>query len=204
MGKLCRVEEAHVQLQERLQRSFKEKSELQSRLDGTVEPNKENADTMEKLCRVIEVLAAYMKSDPVKIATEGVERFKKENCDFIIVDACGCLQQEASLFEEMRQLAESMVNLCSLLLSSYMLQEQAAHAAEGYCPFFNIMSKFLYLVCRYQRLWGSKDFAQKHYHDLKERPFFNGPVLAMVRVRQKQVSSLRKLYKMGNQDFMFL
>jgi nucleoside-diphosphate kinase len=34
----------------------------------------------------------------------------------------------------------------------------------------------------------SKDFAQKHYHDLKERPFFNGlcdflssgPVLAMV------------------------
>ena len=35
----------------------------------------------------------------------------------------------------------------------------------------------------------SKDFAQKHYHDLKERPFFNGlcdflssgPVIAMVR-----------------------
>lgn len=35
----------------------------------------------------------------------------------------------------------------------------------------------------------SKEFAQKHYHDLKERPFFNGlcdflssgPVLAMVR-----------------------
>lgn len=34
----------------------------------------------------------------------------------------------------------------------------------------------------------SKDFAQKHYHDLKERPFFNGlcdflssgPVIAMV------------------------
>lgn len=34
----------------------------------------------------------------------------------------------------------------------------------------------------------SKDFAQKHYHDLKERPFFNGlcnflssgPVVAMV------------------------
>lgn len=35
----------------------------------------------------------------------------------------------------------------------------------------------------------SKDFAQKHYHDLKERPFFNGlcdflssgPVIGMVR-----------------------
>lgn len=36
----------------------------------------------------------------------------------------------------------------------------------------------------------SKGFAQKHYHDLKERPFFNGflssgPVVAMVK---KQVS----------------
>lgn len=36
----------------------------------------------------------------------------------------------------------------------------------------------------------SKEFAQKHYHDLKERPFFNGlcdflssgPVIAMVRI----------------------
>ncbi|KAI3902343.1 hypothetical protein MKW92_036455 [Papaver armeniacum] len=49
----------------------------------------------------------YMESDPVKIAVEGVERFKKENCDLIIVDTSGRHQQEASLFEEMRQLAES-------------------------------------------------------------------------------------------------
>ena len=42
----------------------------------------------------------------------------------------------------------------------------------------------------------SKDFAQKHYHDLKERPFFNGlcdflssgPVVAMVRRTQTLVS----------------
>ncbi|KAI3915204.1 hypothetical protein MKX01_035463 [Papaver californicum] len=50
---------------------------------------------------------SYMESDPVKIAIEGVERFKKENCDLIIVDTSGRHQQEASLFEEMRQLAES-------------------------------------------------------------------------------------------------
>ncbi|RZC51857.1 hypothetical protein C5167_020284 [Papaver somniferum] len=50
---------------------------------------------------------SYMESDPVKIAAEGVERFKKENCDLIIVDTSGRHQQEASLFEEMRQLAES-------------------------------------------------------------------------------------------------
>ncbi|KAI3944229.1 hypothetical protein MKW98_016459 [Papaver atlanticum] len=49
----------------------------------------------------------YMESDPVKIAIEGVERFNKENCDLIIIDTSGRHQQEASLFEEMRQLAES-------------------------------------------------------------------------------------------------
>ncbi|RZC49743.1 hypothetical protein C5167_018173 [Papaver somniferum] len=53
------------------------------------------------------IMNSYMKSDPVKIAVEGVERFKKENCDLIIVDTSGRHQQEASLFEEMHQLAES-------------------------------------------------------------------------------------------------
>ncbi|KAG5115048.1 hypothetical protein JHK82_038317 [Glycine max] len=49
----------------------------------------------------------YMESDPVKIAVEGVERFKKENCDLIIVDTSGRHKQEASLFEEMRQVSEA-------------------------------------------------------------------------------------------------
>ncbi|CAI0406511.1 unnamed protein product, partial [Linum tenue] len=50
---------------------------------------------------------SYMESDPVKIAEEGVERFKKENCDLIIVDTSGRHKQEAALFEEMRQVAEA-------------------------------------------------------------------------------------------------
>lgn len=50
-----------------------------------------------------------MESDPVKIAVEGVERFKEENCDLIIVDTSGRHKQEASLFEEMRQVAEATV-----------------------------------------------------------------------------------------------
>ncbi|KAG8481974.1 hypothetical protein CXB51_026884 [Gossypium anomalum] len=49
----------------------------------------------------------YMESDPVKIAVEGVERFKKENCDLIIVDTSGRHKQEAALFEEMRQVSEA-------------------------------------------------------------------------------------------------
>ncbi|KAF6173797.1 hypothetical protein GIB67_003798, partial [Kingdonia uniflora] len=50
---------------------------------------------------------SYMESDPVKIAVESVDRFKQENGDLIIVDTCGRRKQEASLFEEMRQVSEA-------------------------------------------------------------------------------------------------
>ncbi|EOA13257.1 hypothetical protein CARUB_v10026286mg [Capsella rubella] len=50
---------------------------------------------------------SYTESDPVKIAVEGVDRFKKENRDLIIVDTSGRHKQEATLFEEMRQVAEA-------------------------------------------------------------------------------------------------
>lgn len=50
-----------------------------------------------------------MDSDPVKIAAEGVELFKKENRDLIIVDTSGRHKQESALFEEMRQVSEATV-----------------------------------------------------------------------------------------------
>jgi signal recognition particle subunit SRP54 len=50
---------------------------------------------------------SYTESDPVKIAVEGVDRFKKEKCDLIIVDTSGRHKQEAALFEEMRQVSEA-------------------------------------------------------------------------------------------------
>ncbi|KAH6822911.1 Signal recognition particle [Perilla frutescens var. hirtella] len=50
---------------------------------------------------------SYTESDPVRIAVEGVERFRKENCDLIIVDTSGRHKQEATLFEEMRQVSEA-------------------------------------------------------------------------------------------------
>ncbi|PHT47577.1 Signal recognition particle 54 kDa protein 1 [Capsicum baccatum] len=50
---------------------------------------------------------SYTESDPVKIAVDGVETFKKENCDLIIVDTSGRHKQEAALFEEMRQVSEA-------------------------------------------------------------------------------------------------
>ncbi|KAF8025378.1 hypothetical protein BT93_F2272 [Corymbia citriodora subsp. variegata] len=43
---------------------------------------------------------SYTESDLVKIAVEGVETFKKENCDLIIVDTSGHHKQKAALFED--------------------------------------------------------------------------------------------------------
>ncbi|OEL31955.1 Signal recognition particle 54 kDa protein 2 [Dichanthelium oligosanthes] len=45
---------------------------------------------------------SYVESDPVKIVVEGVDRFRKEKCNLIIVDTSGRHKQEAAFFEEMR------------------------------------------------------------------------------------------------------
>lgn len=64
------------------------------------------------------VPCSYTETDPVKIAQEGVDTFKKENCDLIIVDTSGRHKQEAALFEEMRQVAEVTVSFTVYLSSS--------------------------------------------------------------------------------------
>ncbi len=43
-------------------------------------------------------IVSYTETDPVKIAQEGVDTFKEEDCDLIIVDTSGWHKQEASLF----------------------------------------------------------------------------------------------------------
>lgn len=49
--------------------------------------------------------------DPVVIAQDGVEMFRKEGFEIIIVDTSGRHKQEASLFEEMLQVANAIVRL---------------------------------------------------------------------------------------------
>lgn len=48
---------------------------------------------------------SYTEVDPVIIAADGVEKFKNENFDIIIVDTSGRHKQEDSLFEEMLQVS---------------------------------------------------------------------------------------------------
>lgn len=47
--------------------------------------------------------------DPVVIAAEGVDKFKKENFEIIVVDTSGRHKQEESLFEEMLQVSNAVV-----------------------------------------------------------------------------------------------
>eukprot|EP01012_Entosiphon_sulcatum_P039913 TRINITY_DN5339_c0_g1_i1.p1 TRINITY_DN5339_c0_g1~~TRINITY_DN5339_c0_g1_i1.p1 ORF type:complete len:500 (-),score=98.63 TRINITY_DN5339_c0_g1_i1:733-2151(-) len=48
------------------------------------------------------------ETDPVRIARDGVDFFKRENMDMIIVDTSGRHKQETALLEEMEQVAEAV------------------------------------------------------------------------------------------------
>lgn len=51
---------------------------------------------------------SYSETDPVAIAEEGVQMFKKEGYEIIIVDTSGRHKQENELFEEMKQVAAAV------------------------------------------------------------------------------------------------
>lgn len=55
---------------------------------------------------------SYSETDPVAIALEGVEKFKADKFEIIIVDTSGRHKQETELFEEMKQISAAVV--CSL------------------------------------------------------------------------------------------
>jgi signal recognition particle subunit SRP54 len=56
----------------------------------------------------IPFFGSYTEADPVKLARDGVEQFKKEKYEIIIVDTSGRHKQEASLFQEMEQVAKAI------------------------------------------------------------------------------------------------
>ncbi|KAL8138950.1 hypothetical protein V2J09_004951 [Rumex salicifolius] len=105
----------------------------------------------------------------------------------------------------------------ALPAAAYMLQDQEAYAAEMERTFIAIKPDGVQrgliseIISRFERkgfklvaikvVVPTKDFAQKHYHDLKERPFFNGlcdflssgPVIAMVWEGEGVIKYGRKL-----------
>jgi signal recognition particle subunit SRP54 len=53
---------------------------------------------------------SYTESDPLVIAMDGVETFRKDNFELIVVDTSGRHAQEESLFEEMLQISNGIVS----------------------------------------------------------------------------------------------
>lgn len=69
---------------------------------------------------------SYTETDPATIAQQGVEKFKAEKKDLIIVDTSGRHKQQEELFEEMRQ-----VRLSSLQETSALSNGRQDHAKWG-------------------------------------------------------------------------
>jgi signal recognition particle subunit SRP54 len=51
---------------------------------------------------------SYTEADPVRIAEEGVDQFRRENFEVIIVDTSGRHSQETALFTEMQEIREAV------------------------------------------------------------------------------------------------
>ncbi|KAM1429434.1 hypothetical protein ACFX2I_045632 [Malus domestica] len=78
---------------------------------------------------------SYTETDPVKIAVEGVERFKNDQSnsfDLIIVDTSGRHKQEAALFEEMRQLSEAISPDLVVFVMDASIGQSAFHQAQAF------------------------------------------------------------------------
>jgi signal recognition particle subunit SRP54 len=75
---------------------------------------------------------SYTETDPAKIAAEGVERFKAEKNDLIIVDTSGRHKQEDSLFEEMRQVAESVQPDMTIFVMDSSIGQAAQDQARAF------------------------------------------------------------------------
>lgn len=70
---------------------------------GAFDQLKQNAEAIR-----VPYYGSYTERDPVKIAQEGLEIFKNEKLDLIIVDTSGRHKQESALFEEMKQISETV------------------------------------------------------------------------------------------------
>mmetsp|Transcript_1153 Transcript_1153/g.3571 ORF Transcript_1153/g.3571 Transcript_1153/m.3571 type:complete len:478 (-) Transcript_1153:176-1609(-) len=74
----------------------------------------------------IPFFGSHTELDPVKLAIDGVERFKKDKFELIIVDTSGRHKQEAALFDEMEQMATHL-NPSDIIFVMDSSIGQAAH-----------------------------------------------------------------------------
>jgi len=75
---------------------------------------------------------SYTETDPAKIASDGVERFKAEKNDLIIVDTSGRHKQESALFEEMRAVAEAVNPDMTIFVMDSSIGQAASDQAAAF------------------------------------------------------------------------
>ncbi|KAG0641528.1 SRP54-type protein [Tuber brumale] len=81
---------------------------------------------------------SYTETDPVKVSREGVEKFKKERFDIIIVDTSGRHQQEKELFAEMVQIQQAVTPDQTIMV----LDASIGQAAEAQSKAFKESADF--------------------------------------------------------------
>ncbi|WWC71576.1 signal recognition particle protein SRP54 [Kwoniella pini CBS 10737] len=81
---------------------------------------------------------SYTETDPVAIASLGVEKFRKERFDVIIVDTSGRHKQESELFEEMVAISQAV----SPDMTIMVLDASIGQAAEGQSRAFKDSADF--------------------------------------------------------------
>lgn len=81
---------------------------------------------------------SYTETDPVKVSRDGVEKFKKEKFEVIIVDTSGRHRQESELFEEMIQIGDAVKPQQTIMV----LDASIGQAAESQAKAFKESSNF--------------------------------------------------------------
>ncbi|KAI5950783.1 SRP54 [Candida jiufengensis] len=75
---------------------------------------------------------SYLEPDPVKIAFEGVQKFKQEKFDIIIVDTSGRHRQEEQLFNEMIQIGEAVQPSQTIMVMDGSIGQAAESQARAF------------------------------------------------------------------------
>ncbi|OBA22202.1 signal recognition particle protein [Metschnikowia bicuspidata var. bicuspidata NRRL YB-4993] len=81
---------------------------------------------------------SYLETDPVKVAFDGVKKFREEKFDIIVVDTSGRHKQEQSLFNEMVQISEAVKPTQTIMV----MDASIGQAAEGQAKAFKESSNF--------------------------------------------------------------
>lgn len=75
---------------------------------------------------------SYLEQDPVKIAYEGVTKFRSEKFDIIIVDTSGRHRQEHQLFQEMVQIGEMIQPTQTIMVMDGSIGQAAESQAKAF------------------------------------------------------------------------